>query len=82
MISLNESGTLHLVGTPKGRLSKLEAAFVGQSWEQAKTSVQVKLLVQQDEVYILAKSDARLLKERGMRQRKLKRLWARLTTLQ
>ena len=78
----SETPVYYLVGTPKGRLSKLEAAFVGQSWEQAKTSVQVKLLVQQDEVYILAKSDARLLKERGMRQRKLKRLWARLTTLQ
>ena len=68
----SETPVYYLVGTPKGRLSKLEAAFVGQSWEQAKTSVQVKLLVQQDEVYILAKSDARLLKERGMRQRKLK----------
>ena len=72
----------YLVGTPKGRLSKLEQSFVGQPWEQARDSVKVKLLAQQDEVYILARSDDRLLKERGMRQRKLKRLWARLGTLQ
>ena len=42
----------------------------------------MKLLSQEDEVYILAKSDDRLLKERGMRQRKLKRLWSRLGELQ
>ena len=78
----SETPIYYLVGTPKGRLSKLEQAFVGKPWEQAKTSVQVKLLAQQDEVYILAKSDARLLKERGMRQRKLKRLWTRLKALQ
>jgi transposase len=78
----SETPIYYLVGTPKGRLSKLEQGFVGKPWEQAKTSVQVKLLAQQDEVYILAKSDARLLKERGMRQRKLKRLWTRLKALQ
>jgi len=72
----------YLVGTPKGRLSKLEQKFIGQPWEQARESVQVKLLAQQDEVYILAKSGDRLLKERGMRRRKLKRLWSRLKALQ
>ena len=72
----------YLVGTPKGRLTKLEQEFIGQPWAQAKASVQVKLLEKQDEVYILAKSAARHQKERGMRQRKLKRLWARLYELQ
>ena len=72
----------YLVGTPKGRLTKLEQEFIGKPWTQAKESVQVKLLEQQDEVYILAKSAARHQKERGMRQRKLKRLWARLYELQ
>jgi len=71
----------YLVGTPKGRLSKLEQKFIGKPWDQARESVQVKLLAQEDEVYILAKSDDRLLKERGMRQRKLKRLWSRLGEL-
>jgi transposase len=72
----------YLVGTPRGRLTALEKDFVGKPWEQAKTFVQVKLLERDDEVYILAKSDARSLKERGMRQRKLKRLWQRLKVLQ
>ncbi len=74
--------TSYLVGTPKGRLTKLEQEFIGKPWAQAKESVQVKLLEKQDEVYILAKSTARHQKERGMRQRKLKRLWARLHELQ
>lgn len=72
----------YLVGTPKGRLTKLEQEFIGKPWTQAKESVQVKLLEKQDEVYILAKSATRHQKERGMRQRKLKRLWARLQELQ
>ena len=72
----------YLVGTPKGRLSKLEASFVGKPWAQARSSVQVKLLAHEAEVYILARSDERVKKERGMRQRKLKRLWSRLKALQ
>ncbi len=72
----------YLVGTPKGRLTKLEQDFIGKPWTQVKESVQVKLLERQDEVYILAKSAVRHQKERGMRQRKLKRLWKRLHQLQ
>ena len=72
----------YLVGTPRGRLSKLEQAFLGKPWEQAKASVQVKLLDQGEELYILAQSDGRRHKERAMRQRKLKRLWKRLHELQ
>jgi transposase len=72
----------YLVGTPRGRLTKLQKDFLGQPWKQVKPSVQVKLLEQGDEIYVLAKSEARHQKERGMRQRKLKRLWQRLQTLQ
>jgi transposase len=84
LAEMRNSGTpmSYLVGTPKGRLTKLEQEFIGKPWTQAKESVQVKLLEKQDEVYILAKSAARHQKERGMRQRKLKRLWARLQELQ
>jgi len=71
----------YLVGTPKGRLSKLESSFLGKPWARVRQSVQVKLLAQPAEVYILARSDDRVKKERGMRQRKLKRLWARLNAL-
>src|SRR5207245_3764347 len=38
----------------------------------------VKLLPQEQELYVLAQSHARIHKERAMRRRKLKWLWARL----
>lgn len=72
----------YLVGTPRGRLTALEKAFLGKPWEQARESVSVKLLTQEGELYILAKSEGRLHKERAIRRRKLKRLWKRLQELQ
>jgi transposase len=78
----SETPVHYLVGTPRGRLTKLEKAFVGKPWEQARESVEVKLLEQSDELYILARSTGRMHKERAMRQRKLKRLWKRLHELQ
>jgi hypothetical protein len=42
----------------------------------------VKLLPQQDELYVFVESERRLGKERSMRRRKLKRLWRRLKDLQ
>ena len=72
----------YLVGTPRGRLSKLEKAFLRLPWKEARESVEVKLLDQDDEIYILAKSTGRVHKERAMRGRRLKRLWKRLHELQ
>jgi transposase len=68
----------YLVGTPKGRLSKLEKALLGQPWQSVRQGVDVKLLPQEQELYVLAQSRARIHKERAMRRRKLKWLWARL----
>jgi transposase len=68
----------YLVGTPKGRLSKLEKALLVQPWQAVRQGVQVKLLPQEQELYVLAQSRARIHKERAMRRRKLKWLWARL----
>ncbi len=78
----SETPVYYLVGTPRGRLTKLERAFVGKPWELARDSVEVKLLEQSDELYILARSTGRMHKERAMRSRKLKRLWKRLHQLQ
>lgn len=78
----SETPVYYLVGTPRGRLSALEKAFLNTPWEKARESVEVKLLAQADELYILAKSSGRMHKERAMRQRKLKRLWRRLRELQ
>jgi hypothetical protein len=43
--------------------------------------VQVKLLAQEGELYVLTQSRDRVAKERAMRRRQLKRLWARLNQL-
>jgi len=72
----------YLVGTPRGRLSKLEKAFLALPWGKAQESVEVKLLPQQGELYILAPSTGRMLKERSIRRRRLKQLWKRLYELQ
>jgi transposase len=72
----------YLVGTPRGRLSKLEKGFLALPWEKAQESVEVKLLPQQGELYILARSTGRMLKERSIRRRRLKQLWKRLHELQ
>ena len=63
----------YLVGTPKGRLNQLEEALLGQPWRSARESVRVKLLPQHKETYVLAQSDARVAKERAMRQRRLRK---------
>jgi len=74
----------YLVGTPKGRLSKLEKHLVTLPWQAVREGVDVKLLphpstsAQEQELYVLAQSRARIDKERAMRRRKLKWLWARL----
>ena len=72
----------YLVGTPKGRLTRLEQAFLAQPWQAVRPSVTVKLLAEEGELYILVRSDQRRLKERGMRRRRLKTLWQRLGELQ
>ncbi len=71
----------YLVGTPKGRLTRLEKKLTDLPWTQARDQVQVKLLAEAGEVYVLVQSQARVNKERSMRRRRLKRLWARLKEL-
>jgi transposase len=73
---------LYLVGTPKGRLSKLEERLRELPWKEAREGVEVKLVAEAGEVYVLAKSQDRVNKERAMRRRQLKRLWKRLYELQ
>lgn len=72
----------YLVGTPKGRLNVLEQAFLGEPWEKAREQVQVKLLEREGELYVLAKSEGRVDKERAMRRRSLRKLLKRLKELQ
>jgi len=82
LAQMREMGASYLVGTPKGRLSKLEQSFLSKSWERIRDGVHVKRLPQDSETYVLAESEHRIGKERGMRQRRLKRYVQRLRQLQ
>ena len=68
----------YLVGTPKGRLTELEKALLERPWQNVRQGMDVKLLPQEHELYVLAQGRDRIAKERAMRRRKLKWLWARL----
>jgi hypothetical protein len=71
----------YLVGTPKGRLNKLEQDLIGRPWQAARPGVQVKLLPQDGEMYVFAQSEDRIAKERAMRRRQLHRLLERLKAI-
>ena len=72
----------YLVGTPRGRLTKLEQALAAKPWEDVRESVRVKLIEQDEETYVLARSESRRDKEQGMRRRRLRKLIKRLRELQ
>jgi hypothetical protein len=63
----------YLVGRPKGRLGKLEQALLGLPWREVRDGVEVKLLPQDADLYVLAQRRSRIHKERAMRRRQLKR---------
>jgi len=77
----SEPPVSYLVGTPKGRLTKLEAQLAERPWQQVREGVEVKLLAHEGECYVFAQSRARIDKERAMRRRQLKKLWGRLHEL-
>ncbi|MDQ3565908.1 MAG: IS1634 family transposase [Pseudomonadota bacterium] len=87
----------YLVGTPRGRLTRLERKLLPLTWQAVRTGVSVKLLPQDGELYVFAESRDRIHKgsqgqglallgaprmQRAMRQRQLKGLVQRLKQLQ
>jgi transposase len=72
----------YLVGTPRGLLNKYEQALLDRPWQKVNEAVQVKLLPQDGEVLVLAKSHGRQAKERAIRRRKLARLLRKLRAMQ
>jgi transposase len=72
----------YLVGTPRGRLNKLEASFLDKNWELVREGIEVKLLEEDDELYVLTQSTSRRGKERAMRQKRLRQLIKRLRAIQ
>ena len=74
-------GASYMVGTPKGRLTKLEKGFLSQPCQQVREGVEVKRLAQGEDTYMLAQSAKRINKERAMRRWRLGRYVARLQAL-
>ena len=82
LAKMSSIGASYLVGTPKGRLNKLEQAFLNKPWAKVRDGVQVKRLATEENVYVLAQSDARIDKECGMRRKRLRRYIERLKAIQ
>ena len=75
---MRSRGIDYLVGTPRGHLTRVEKQLPEQPWIQARECVSVKILQQESEFYVYVESHDRVAKERSMRRRRLKRLWASL----
>ena len=71
----------YLVGTPKARLHRLEAALADRPWVEVRGQLRVKAVPEDGEIYVLTESPARVAKERAMRRRALKKYWQRLGEL-
>lgn len=82
LAKMRTMGASYLVGTPKGRLTKLEEDFLNKPWAKVRDGVHVKRLATEEDVYVLAQSDARIDKERAMRRKRLRRYIERLKALQ
>ena len=80
-IKRSDPAKASLVGTPKGRLNRLEADLANRPWQQAREGVEVKLLTQERETHVRARSRDRIAKERAMRPRQLRHLLNRLKEL-
>lgn len=78
---MRERGIDYLVGTPKGHLTRIEKPLLEKTWVEARENVRVKILQQELEFYVYVESHDRVAKERSMRRRRLKRLWASLLEL-
>lgn len=72
----------YVVGTPRSRLNHFAEDLMSKQWQVVREGLEVKLLQEDGELYVLTKSHRRVGKERAMRRRKLKKLWARLRHLQ
>jgi len=82
LTQMRSEGASYLVGTPRGRLSKLEDQLFAQPWKQVQSQIEVKLVNDDEDLYVLTRSGGRRDKEQAMRRRKLKRLWERLQLMQ
>ena len=78
---LRQRGAHYLVGTPRAQLKGYEQELLEGSWQQISEEVQVQLVGQGAEVYVLCRSQGRQQKEAAMRQRRLRGLMRSLIKL-
>jgi transposase len=71
----------YLVGTPKSKIKQHEKKWLELPWRKVRDSVEVKLFEQDGELYVLAKSEGRQLKEIAIRRKKLARLLRKLRAM-
>ena len=76
-----ERETFYLVGTPKSKISQHEQQWLDLPWTKVRESVDVKLYTHENELYVLAKSKGRQLKEIAMRRKRLVRLLLKLRAM-
>jgi hypothetical protein len=75
---MRAEGASYLVGTPRGRVTKLEDQLFAEPWKKVQEQIEVKLARDGEDLYVLTRSGGRRDKEQSMRRRKLKKLWKRL----
>lgn len=75
---MRAEGANYLVGTPRGRLTRLEDQLFAEPWKRVQSQIEVKLARDGEDLYVLTRSGGRRDKEQSMRRRRLKRLWKRL----
>ena len=70
---MRDENIQYLVGTTRAMLNKLEGKLLDLDWKRANDNVVVKLLAEDNELYVLAKSKDRRAKERAIRKYKLRK---------
>ena len=78
----SEREIFYLVGTPRSKIRQYEKKWLDLPWQKVRESVEVKLFAEAGELYVLAKSEGRRLKENAMRRKKLARLLRKLRAMQ
>jgi Transposase DDE domain len=68
-------------GTPKGKIQQHEKKWLDLPWQKVRESVEVKLFEPEGELYVLAKSAGRQVKETAMRRPRLARLLRKLRAM-
>jgi len=82
LAAMRELGIDYLVGTPRRWLDEFQCELIDHHWQQVNASVRVKHLEKDGECHVLARSKSRMIKERAMRHRKLRRYLMGLRKLQ